>query len=370
MKPDTTDTAASTEWHDGHIPSFVEAALDTLYGSLYSTLPQLALGDLRGASTYVVRSAGRIQTLFLFSLDGTAARVINEGMTIAVSDADRFANQLFQRFPTIVRIDFHAVACASMPSTQPAFRFLLDEDIVIELPATEADYLARLSKSARKALRQSFARAEGLVHRVLPGIDTDAGLVQRIVGFNHARLAEKRRRSALDQAAVGQLLTLLQARGMVGVLTIAGQLCAGTLACRIGNDIYSLVNAHDPAFNTLGLGNLSRHLMIVAAIRAGARRFHLMGGNFNSKRASGAERKALHHLVMYRDRWKMFADLRHLGWLALREQRYRVGISVEEGSSMTGAPALSRAITALARLMRAARHRPWRLRHGRHTVPH
>lgn len=372
MKPDETDTAVHIEWHDGQIPAFAEEVLDTLYGSLYSSLPQLALGDLHHASTYVARTDERVQALFLYALDGAAARVINESMAIDGRDAHRFADALFHRFPGVMRVDFHAVACTGVPASRPARRFLLDEDIVIDLPASEADYLASLGKATRKALRQHAARADGLVHRVLAGYDVHAELVQRIVAFNHARLAAKRRHSALDPNAVRQLLKLLRARGLVGVLEMSGRLCAGTLACRIGDDIYSLVTAHDPAFNTLGLGNLSRHLMIGAAIRAGARRFHLLGGNFSSKRGCGAKRKALHHLVIYQNRWQMYADLHHRVSLALREQRYRLGIWLDAGTSPVDkrvgsrgrtqvvGTILPKTIVMLGRLLRAIRRIRWR----------
>ncbi len=364
MIQDDTNSDICIEWHDGYIPAFAETAIDTLYGSLYSSLPQLVLGDLQGASTYVVRAGGRIRALFLFSVHRSAARVINEGMTLSACEADRFAEQLFRRFPRVARIDFHAVACHCAPAAHCALRFVLAEDIVIELPAEEADYLASLSKSMRKALRQNLARIDGLVHRLLPGPDIDAALVSDIISFNHARLAAKQRSSALDQTAASQLLTLLQARGIAGVVTVGGRLCAGTLACRIGDDLYSLVNAHHPAFDAVGMGHLARHLMIVAAIRAGVRRFHLLGGNFASKRSSGAERRPLHHLVIYRDRWRMLAGLPHLVSLAAQEQRYRLSVALDNAAANPARPLAARAVMAIARLVRTVRRARWRMSSG------
>lgn len=326
-----TQANAWTEWHQG-IPAFAGAMLETLYGSLYSSLPQLRLGALDGVNTYLAGANERPQALFLYRPGGHSARVVNEGMQITAADASRFAIQLFARHPEINRITFHAVALDGEPDWPSSVRFTLDEDIVLDLPASEDGYLTSLGKSTRKSLRQRLARAQGLTHCIVPGPEIDAALVDELIGFNHARLTAKQRFSALDRTAARQLLALVRACGMAGVVRIEGRLCGGTLACRFGDDVYSLVNAHDPAFDHLGMGNLSRHLMIVAAIHAGARRFHLLGGNFSSKRGCGARRQPLQHLLLYRSRWRMLADSPHLAALVLRAWRYRIGVALDEGA--------------------------------------
>ncbi len=358
MDRDATDTKAWTEWHDG-IPGFAGPALEALYGSLYSSLPQLSLGKLDNVNTYLAGSADRPQALFLYTCNGHSARVINEGMRVTTADAARFARQLFQRSQESDRIAFHAVALDGKPNGHPSLSFTLDEDIVIDLPAGEADYLASLGKSTRKSLRQRLTRAHGLSHCMLSGSEVDPRLIRQLIDFNHARLTAKQRISALDQGAARQLLALVRACGMAGVVRLDGRLCGGTLACRFGDDVYSLVNAHDPAFDHLGMGNLSRHLMIVAAIDTGARRFHLLGGNFSSKRTCGARRQALQHLLIYRNRWQMVADLRHLTALALRALRYRVGVALDESAmdapprgERSYLPVLLRSLLGIARQMK------------------
>jgi hypothetical protein len=360
LTPYLSDIPDGPSWHDHQIPEFAGPALDALYGSLFASLPQLSLGELRGVSTYADRTAEGLRALFLYTRRRRAARVMNEGMQLSAGVIERFAGLLFERFADLARVDFHAIQCND---PQIAFqagqicRFTLDEDIVIDLPATEAAYLADLGKSTRKTLRQNLARAAGLTHAVLPGAAVDASLVDQIIGFNHARLAARQRRSALDATAARQLHALVSANGMAGIVRMQGQLCAGTLASRIGGDVYSLVNAHDPAFDSFGMGNLSRHLMIVAAIRSGARRFHLLGGNFSSKRACGAQRRLLQHVVVYRNRWHRLSDLPHLAALACLEQRYWLGVLLDDGSTELRGSALLKAVAALARGLRTVKRR-------------
>ncbi|MEO0317069.1 MAG: hypothetical protein RL404_746 [Pseudomonadota bacterium] len=307
---------AHFELHEGHVPAGAAAQMESLYGSLYASLPQLQLSGLAGAGTYIERQGSVPSAIFLYRRDGDALRVINEGMRIDAGDAERFALRMFARLPALRSVHWHAIRIEGLPRALPVSRFDCSEDIVLELPATAAAYLKALGKATRKSLRQRLARAEGLSHRVLTGpASADRFLIDRIVAFNHARLARKSRRSALDASAASKLQLLMRARGMAGLAHIDGRLRGGTLACRIADDVYSLVNAHDPDYDALGLGNLCRHLMILSAIRAGARRFHLLGGNYASKRACLAERITLQHVVLHRDRWQRLLDWRaQLGW--------------------------------------------------------
>jgi hypothetical protein len=331
------DRKDAPDFYEGQVPSFVEAALETLYGSLYASLPQLMLGGLDGVSTYVATHHGELRALFLYVREGSAVRVINEGMTIQVTDAENFATALFARDSRIQKIRFHAVRVTDKFSARPAFRAPVTEDIAITLPKDEASYTASLGKSTRKTLRQNLSRAGNLLHSVVPGEMADAALIDNIIGFNHARMAGKHRKSAIDGCARKQLLALIRKRGMVGTVHVDGLLRAGTLACRIGDDVYSLVNAHDSAVDHLGMGNLSRHLMILAAIRAGARHFHLLGGHFCSKRTSGALRISLDALAIYRSRLAMMADTAGLIGLALQSLNYKLRVAVEDSDRLAEA---------------------------------
>ncbi len=349
----------ATRFYEGQIPWFAEFALDRLYGALYSSLPLLSLGSLNGVSTWAASDGGQLRALFLHLRKGPELRVINEGMSIEAGDAETFAQACFSRDARIDRVRFHAVRLIGRPATLPAWQAPVTEDIVIDLPKDETAYIASLGKATRKTLRQNLNRAGKLTHVVVPGTEVDASLITAIIGFNHARMAGKQRASALDTRAGAQLLALVRARGMVGTVSLAGTLCAGTLACRFGDDVYSLVNAHDPALDPLGMGNLSRHLMILATIRAGARRFHLLGGHFTSKRSCGARRVMLDDVTLYRSRFAMLADAANIAVMAWQSANYRLRVAIEAGNaerqSGLAMRAAKEAMQALRRL-KAAQH--------------
>lgn len=291
------ESSAELIYPDG-IPAFAEHSLDQLYGSLYASMPQLQCEQRAQVHTYAAWRGEQLSALLLYCLDGQRIRVINEGMRVPKEELDRFATSLFARHAGSSVISLHALSVSETPLIQhPSVCMPVTEDIVIDLPDTEQAYLAQLGKSSRKSLRQNLSRAKqtlsGFRHSVMAGDTISERIVDQIIGFNHARMAIKQRHSAIDTEARVHLRQLLRARGWVGVISTNDRICAGTLACRFGNDVYSLVNAHDPQYDDYGMGNLSRHLLINASIGAGAHRFHLLGGQLSTKRHSLARRHTL-----------------------------------------------------------------------------
>ena len=263
--------------------------MESLYGSLYSSLPHLRLqGAIDTANTYVAWRDDALAALFLFRQLANKIIVLNEGMQLSAKDIDAFANYIFNQRPTVTSIHFHAVIPERLLYSRPSLILPCTEDIVIALPTREEAYMASLGKSTRKSMRQNLARLQRTLadfkFDVSRGHEVPDQVMRDIIGFNHARMASKQRSSALNTEVSDKLIALISKRGIVGMASVDGRLCGGTLACRIGDDLYSLVNAHDPAYNAFSLGSVCRHLMIVAAIKQLATRFHLLGGQYETKK--------------------------------------------------------------------------------------
>jgi hypothetical protein len=339
-----------TRFYDQHIPPFVEAALDERYGSLYSSMPQLGLSSLQDVSTYAEWSGVSVRELFLYRCERGRITVINQGMRIDGAAVQRFADAVFAHEQGSYRLQFHSVQPTDLHRLQRKVCLPISEDIVVTLPDNEASYLATLGKSLRQSLRSRLARTKGLTHQIVPGHALDAELLEHIISFNHARMASKQRDSAIDQTESTRLLRMAHARGMIGTIHIQGRLCAGSLVCRFGDDVFSLLNAHDPAMNHLGLGKLSRHLMILEAIRTGAQRFHLLGGYFNSKRPFGAQRTPLYGLIVYRNRFRMILDSFALTRLLIYSLNYQLRTLIDDRKHGRSGPRQKRALALLTRL--------------------
>ena len=347
------------------IPSFAEQGLEDLYGSLYASLPQLQCGDLTQVHTYAAWRDGQLSALLLYCIDGRRIRVINESMRIPTEELDRFADTLFAHYTKVSVISLHAQSISERKPQRPCARMPVTEDIVIHLPGNEQNYLAQLGKSSRKSLKQHLSRAQhelpGFHHTVVAGEAISETMVEQVINFNHARMAQKQRRSAIDEKARMHLMQLLRARGWVGVISTRDRICAGTLACRFGDAVYSMVNAHDPQYDEYGMGNLSRHLLINASIRAGARRFHLLGGQLSTKRNALGQRQKLYEIRLYRSQLFMARDLFNLAMLARASLVYRLKAWLEDLHMQPHPGKIAHAVLCLRKALRATRSQIRRL---------
>ena len=339
-----------TRFYDQQIPSFVETALDQRYGNLYSSMPQLGLTHLHDVSTYAEWSGPSIREIFLYRRERGRITIINQGMCIDGPAVQRFADAIFAHERGSYRLHFHSVQPTDLQPLRRKVCLPISEDIVITLPDTQASYLATLGKSLRQSLRSRLSRTKGLTHQIVPGSALDVELLEKIVGFNHARMASKQKHSAIDQAESTRLLRLARTRGMVGTIYIEGRLCAGSLVCRFGDDVFSLLNAHDPAMNHLGIGKLSRYLMILEAIRTGAQRFHLLGGYYSSKRPFGGQRVPLYGLMVYRSRLGMMLDSISLIRLLIRSLNYQIRTLLDDLKHQQPLQRQKRALALLIRV--------------------
>lgn len=333
--------------YPGHVPRFAERAIENLYGSLYSSLPHLRLqGALDTAHTYAAWRDGELVTLLLFRQHGGKIIVLNESMRLASEDIAAFANYVFGKLRAATSIHFHAVIVENVRHDYPSLLLPCTEDIVIALPKTEEDYLASLGRSTRKNIRQSLARVQRSLpvfsHDVRPGNAVPEAVMRDIIGFNHARMASKQRASALNTEVSDKLISLISKRGMVGMASVNGRMCGGTLACRVGDDLYSLVNAHDPAYDAFSLGSVCRHLMITDAIKMRAHRFHLLGGQFETKKMVLGKKQQLDHLVLYRSRVQQIWHTGEIAQLAWRSATYQTRAWIEHQASLRDKTLLSK----------------------------
>jgi hypothetical protein len=347
------------------IPPFAEQGLEDLYGSLYASLPQLQYNDLARVHTYAAWRDGQLSTLLLYCVDGQHIRVINEGMHLRTEELDRFSNTIFTHYAKVSVISLHAQSINETKPKRLCARMAVTEDIVIDLPDNEQSYLAQLGKSSRKSLKQHLSRAQhelpGFHHTVVAGEAISETMVEQVINFNHARMAQKQRRSAIDEKAQMHLMQLLRARGWVGVVSTRDHICAGTLACRFGDAVYSLVNAHDPQYDEYSMGNLSRHLLINASIRAGVRCFHLLGGQLSTKRNALGRRQKLYEIRLYRSPLSVARDLFNLAELTRESLVYRLKARLEDLHAQPHPGKVAHAVLCLRKALRATRSQIRRL---------
>lgn len=305
-------------WHENVIPDFVEAELERLYQSIFSSIAMLRIYDsTEQISTYVARKESHVLALFLFRCNRNRISVCNEVIKIAPQEISRFSTFIFKQYPASSAITFRAFECGPFSLPYPMQRFNALEDIVLPLPARVEDYLARLGKSTRASIR-------GYMNRLLRAFPSyrlelkEAGRVNeqdvlRIIALHRQRMAQKNRVTNLDDAEIRRILQLCRVCGLVGTVVLNDKICAGFISYRIGTHYFMNICAHDPAYDQYRLGTLSGFLNISACIERGGQQCHLLWGQHDYKYRFLGQQRDLDNLAIYRS---VFAMVNNAGLVA------------------------------------------------------
>jgi hypothetical protein len=294
-------------YYKNEIPSFAEAEMEYMYGSLYSTPAYFrAYGGAENADTYVARKDGSIKAIFMFRVEGSLVRVLNEGMRSAPDELERFINFVFATYPDVTAIVFNAVSPMLRHFWRPYQCVVCTDDIVITLDASTDRYLSRLGNATRKNIRRHRNKLERMYpsfrFRAHAGATVDERIVRDIVALNQRRMTVKGKVSSLDEAETQRIVRLVRERGIVTAATIDDQVVAGAIVVRIGDCFCSLVNAHDPQYDAHRLGTICCFLTICESIERGGNRFDLMWGHYDYKTALLGEHRYLYRMIIYRSR--------------------------------------------------------------------
>lgn len=342
------------------VPAFVEGELDRLYGSLYSSFANFRVaGGVPRASTFLLHCAGQTRALFLFRSEADRLEVLNEGMLLKPDEINAFARFAFENYPDAKKISFRAVLAPFESLRFPFHRSMCSEDIIIDLPESPAAYTARLGASTRKTIKYRLNRLK----KKFPTFRFDCHEkqavreehVRQVIEFNRARMGEKNKTSVIDDAETDCILSLVRESGFVGIVSIDGRVCAGTITYRIGANHFSRVNAHDPEYNEYRLGMLCCYLTICACIERGARRFHLFHGRYEYKYMLGGTLHLLDNILVYRSMPALVLDAGPLLARSIKSQGMKRFLALEYKAGCKDGWT-SQAAAFFVQALRAARH--------------
>jgi hypothetical protein len=292
--------------YDNHIPDFVEAALERLYGDLFSSLPQLRIyGKLtQQTSTYVARKGDEIVTIFLFEHRNRQVRVINEGMKFSADELRLFSDTIFSRYKSADFIYFNGVEAPVGRIPFPHQRLACPGDLVLALPPTSDEYFASLGKHLRYNVRRSLTRlpAEHPSFRVdfYDAADTRENHIREIIGLNKIRMGSVKRVYKRDQEEVQRVIDLCRSHGLVAVMSIDGKVCAGSIGFLVGDTHIGRIVSHDHNYDKYSIGTLCIFLCIRECIARGYKRFNFMSGNNDYKSLFGGKPRHLEEILIYR----------------------------------------------------------------------
>lgn len=299
--------------YENMIPDFVPGKLEQLYGSMYASFAHFQVyGGLDNASTYVSGSETEIKDIFLYRRTHRRVQVINEQMQLDDESINSFARTMFERYPDVNSVCFHAVDIAKSRMDFPYQHHVCTNDITMPLPATVDEYYAKLGKSSRKTLNQNGNRLQRRYQTfqftVLDSNQVSESQLREVIALNHARMAGKSRVSAINEKEAASIIAFTKQCGLTGLITIDGKIRAGAICFRIGDHFHLRVIGHDPEYNTYGLGMLCCYRTICECITRGGTMFHFMWGQEEYKYRLLGEQRQLTHIVIYRSHGKMLVN--------------------------------------------------------------
>jgi hypothetical protein len=296
-----SDLAATV--HLDHVPEELAAELPGLYSSLYSTLDWLLTQGGRPPSGACVLEEPR--HVILFHHHGDTVDVLNRRFACAPEDADRICRALFRAFPYAHRIHLDVM----FPPDQLAFpRRILERlgHMVIELPPTVDEYDRSFGKRTRRRLRafdERLRREFPDLRRetITPG-ERSQELVDRLVAWKIRRFREQDRLTywETNAALTRNTVALLRRCGQCRITSIGGKEAVIFICFRVGDTVFPLEKAHDPAYEDYHLGLLSDYEVVCDAIRSGARRVDLLDGTVEPKKRLGARPVVSTRLSVFR----------------------------------------------------------------------
>jgi hypothetical protein len=182
----------------------------------------------------------------------------------------------------------------------------VNEDIVIDLPATVEDYLSLLGRKTREHLPYYLRRlrkewGNNLEILYLFDHEISTHLFSELVGLNRTRIERKGGRHLWDYPMMERRSILAQKIGFLCGLRFGGQLVSGTMSYIHHNEAYLILIGHDPQYDRLNLGNLTLWLTINRLIELGISRYHLLWGEGFYKFQFGGSKQILHKVILFRN---------------------------------------------------------------------
>lgn len=323
-----------TAIHENDVPEFAIAALDRLHGSLFASVRHLQLCNdyYPLPHTWVCYQQGEITGVLLFRIEASRALVLTEMILLSQVQAEAFARSVFARYPLLKTISFNAISPQFTALNFPAQSYVFSENYILDLPADVDTYRASLGKSSRKTINGYGNRLrkdqpdftwEASSFAELPAL-TQQMLVHRLQQFKRDSMAARNKEAVIDAEESRRIVQLASECGLFGMATINGQLCGGSLSCRIGDNYVMLLSAADPQLEHYRLGLLICYWSVCDCIARGASQCHLLWGRYQYKSQLLATPHDLVRLTVYRSRWQMVLMPAIVLRMAMRKEWYRM----------------------------------------------
>jgi hypothetical protein len=293
--------------YDSTVPAFAEQEIDRLYGHLYCSPSFLDVArELDGTSTYVARKNGDPVAVLLYRQQGNEVVVISDYVTLGEEEIRRFADHMFNKFRQVDVVSFRKLRTSIRSPGYPWHAVTCTEDMIIDAPPSVKEYQSAIGKNMRRNIKRYtgalVSKFPSYRYQIYLEEEIDERHIRDIIALGSQRMKSKNVEPRFNDRETQWTIALAKKCGIVGVATIEGRVCAGTVGFRLGENYFLFINAHGLEYNDYSLGILSCYRTICECIERGAKRIHLLQGRFAYKHRLLSVRHDLVHLDLYRSR--------------------------------------------------------------------
>ena len=293
--------------YTNYIPDYAERELARLHAGRYSSLPHFEIYGLADqASTYVARRDDQTTALLLYRRNGRIVRVLNEGIPLTMDEAQRFADHIFTRYADTAAVQLRAVEMPPAPVQLLVQRVECEQDSVLTLPASKEEYLSSLGPRTRALLKNRLNKLKrehpDMAFHITEQGQIDPQHVRTVLALHRARVRNRRDAIQIDADEENRIIQMAARCGLLGVLTVDGRCCAGSICYRNGDVVSARFLGHDADYDVYRMGVLCAYLTCAECIaRRGLRQFNFGWGKEAYKSRLGGQARTLSDVVIYRD---------------------------------------------------------------------
>lgn len=316
------------ECYENEIPDFVDSELERLYRSRFSSLAHFNIhGGIENASVYVARNSSKALSVLLYRTVGREVEVINQCITLAEWEISCFTEFIFRNLPNVDAVRFSAIEVKTRSLPFPVQIYQCNEDFVLNLPSSVEAYFSCLGKSTRSYINRYKNKAKrnhpSFTFEAYSGTDIKESDVGAIFEMNRSRMAERGYEFGYSEDYPTRTLPLLREIGLLCLVRIEGQICAGTIQYCVGGEYFLEVISHKTEYNDIGLGTLCCYLSICECIRREGKAYHFLWGRYDYKTRLGGVARPLSNVVVYRSRIRLLVHFLPALKRAVKGNMYR-----------------------------------------------
>ena len=292
----------------GYIPEKFRSKLIESYKTPYSTIEySQSFYDEESLNCFSISEAGILIHVIIFTIDKKhkTVNILNRVFEIEPKYLIYFSNFIFNSKLQIDKIQVnHLINPIIRKQILPSVCKSFDEDYILQLPASNKEYLSCLSPNMRRHSKNYISKIERTFgsydFHIYEKTKATEEKIKRIIEMNHLRMASKNIISGIDDNYTNKIIKFVRNFGFISVLEINDKIVAGLISYSIKDNYFVEELSSDPNFDRFNVGHTCLFLTIQECIERTGNKFHLLWGNNPYKHRFMAERVQLFSVTVFR----------------------------------------------------------------------